>query len=212
MKIFIDNDIAVKFAQWGLLHRLAQHFTKQGHAELYMVSSLKYRFKLNDPALATQLLGSKAAVEQLTAFAAMCKPAQGHNLEVAKALTDMQSVDTGEATLFAAAAHFDAALVDTGDKKAIRAIGSLGNQHLVTKALAEKIACLEQTVHYLVGRWTYDVVSKADLSAPHADSATLGCVEGKGEADATTALHQKIEELRPHCGGTLANAPFGWIA
>ncbi len=213
MKVFIDNDIAVKLAQWGLLKRFAQHLTKVGGAELYMVSTLKYRFKLAEPTKAAALLGSTAAVKQLTDFAAMCKPAKGYNAAVAAALTDMPSVDAGEATLFAAAAHFDTALIDTGDKKALRAVGSLGGTHLVTKALAGKIACLEQTMHYLVVRWTFPDVSSAVLSAPDADKSTYKCFSGGlQQPEALSALQQRVQDLRPHCAGTLSMTPFSWIA
>lgn len=212
MKVFIDNDIAVKLAQWGLLTRFTQHLTKQGGAELYMVSTLKYRFKLSEPAKAAALLGSAAAVTQLTNFAALSKAAMGHNIAVAAALTDLPSVDAGEATLFAAAAHFDAALIDTGDKKALRAVGSLGGAHLVTTALAGKIACLEQTMHYLVGRWTFPEISKAVHSAPGADKSTYSCFNGLAQPAALAALQEKVEELRPSCAGTLSQAPFAWIA
>jgi predicted dienelactone hydrolase len=211
MKVFIDNDIAVKLAQWGLLKRFTQHLTKQGGADLYMVSTLKYRFRLAEPAKAAALLGSAAAVKQLTDFVAICKPARGYNAAVAAALTDIPFVDAGEATLFAAAAHFDAALIDTGDKKAMCAVGNFGDTHLVTESLAGKIACLEQTMHYLVERWTYPEVSKAVLSAPSADKSTYKCFNGLLQPAALTALHAKVEELRPHCAGTLSQAPFVWI-
>jgi len=212
MKVFIDNDIAVKLAQWGMLKRFSQHLTKQGGAELYMVSTLKYKFKLAEPAKAAALLGSAAAVAQLTDLVAMCKPAKGHDAAVAAALTDMPSVDAGEATLFAAAAHFNAALIDTGDKKAIRAIGKLGSSHLVVRALTSKIACLEQTIHYLTGRWTFQEVSKSVLSAPDADQSIRKCFEGLLQPAALAALHAKTEELRLHCAGTLSRDPFGWIS
>jgi hypothetical protein len=211
MKVFIDNDIAVKLAQWGLLRRFAQHLTKQGGAELYMVSTLKYRFKLAEPVKAEKLLGSTAAVTQLIEFVAMCTPAKGHNAEVATALTNIPSVDAGEATLFAAAAQFDAALIDTGDKKALRALGNLGSAHLVNQALAGKIACLEQTMHYLAGRWTFLEVCKAVCSAPSADISTFGCFDGKSQSAALGALQGKVDQLRPNCGGTLSNTPFVWI-
>jgi hypothetical protein len=211
MKVFVDNDIAVKLAQWGILKRFSQHLTKQGGADLYMVSTLKYRFKLAEPAKAAVLLGSAAAVVQLIDFVAMCKPAKGHDAAVAAALTNMPSVDAGEATLFAAAAHFDAALIDTGDKNALRAVGSLGEAHVVTRSLAGKIACLEQTMHYLIGRWTFDGVSQAVLSAPGADKAAFKCFDGTLELAALDALHTKVEELRTHCSGTLSLVPFAWI-
>lgn len=211
MKVFVDNDVAVKMAQWGLLKRFGQHLTKQGGADLFMVSTLRYRFKLDDPSKAAAMLGSAAAVTQLTEFMALCKPAKGHNVAVAKSLTDVPSVDAGEATLFAAAAHYDAALVDTGDKNALRALGALGAGHTAVMALIDKVACLEQTVEYLVGRWSFSDVSKAVLGFRAADKSTLQCFEGKAEPAALAALQGKVAELRHHCGGVLSTKPFVWV-
>lgn len=211
MKVFVDNDVAVKLAKWGLLKRFGQHLTKQGRAELFMVPTLKYRFKLDDRAKAVALLGSGAAVDQLTDFAVLCKPVKGHSAEVAKALAGVPSVDAGEATLFAAAASFDAALVDTGDKKALRSLGALGAEHLAVAALSSKVACLEQTMSYLIGRWSFDVVREAVAATPCADASTARCISGATEGDALAALNSKIDELRPACAGILCVAPFGWV-
>lgn len=212
MKVFVDNDVAVKLAQWGLLKRFAMHLTKQGGAELFMVSTLKYRFKLAEPKKAAVLLGSAAAVGQLTDFVALCKPAKLHNQAVAAALVDVPSIDVGEAALFASAAYYDAALVDTGDKNAVRALGQLGVGHLATSALAGRLACLEQTMHYLVGRWTFEQVRDAVLGAPRTDTSTFSCFNGKQQAAALAALQAKVEDLRVGCAGTLSAAPFAWIA
>ena len=211
MKVFIDNDVAVKLAQWGLLKRFGLHLTKQGGAELFMVSTLKYRFNLGDPPKAEAMLGSSAAVAQLTNVVAMCKPAKDHDAAVAKSLTDIPAVDAGEATLFAAAAHYDTALVDTGDKNALRALGGLGAGHTALKALVGKVACLEQTMEYLVGRWSFAEVSKAVLAYPEADKSTHQCFAGKAEPAALAALQDKVAELRPHCGGVLSAKPFVWV-
>jgi hypothetical protein len=83
---------------------------------------------------------------------------------------------------------------------------------VVVKALAEKVACLEQTVDYFVGRWSFQVVSKAVLSAPNTDAATLGCIKETGEKNAIAALRLKVEQLGPHCAGVLVTALFTWIA
>jgi len=213
MRVFVDNDIAVKLAQWGLLKRFGLHLTKHNGAQLFMISTLKYRFKLNDPAKAAAMLGSAAAVTQLRDFVAMCAPAKGHHPVVAASLADVPSIDAGEAALFAAAAQYDAALVDTGDKKALRALGNLGASHVATQALATKVACLEQTMHYLVGRWSFAEVSKAILASPvHVDTATHQCFAGKQEPQALAALAKKVSDLVPACGGVLSTHPFGWVA
>lgn len=211
MKVFVDNDIAVKLAQWGLLKRFSQHLTKQGGAELFILSTLKYRFKLAEPSKAAALLGSAAAVAQLADFVALCKSAKLHNQAVAAALVDIPSIDAGEAALFASAAYYDAALVDTGDKNALRALGLLGVGHMATSALAGRLACLEQTMHYLVGRWTFEQVRDAVIAVPTADTATFNCFDGKPHAAALKALQQKVDELHLCCAGTLSAAPFAWI-
>ena len=46
MKVFIDCDIAVKLAQWGLLNRFVLHLQKQGRADLFTVGTLKFNFRL----------------------------------------------------------------------------------------------------------------------------------------------------------------------
>ena len=212
MKVYVDSDVAVKLAQWGLLQRFTQHLTKQGKADLYTVSTLRYRFKLADKTKAVALVGSMPAVDQLTAFVAACKPPLGHDAAVAAALTDVPSVDAGEAALFAAAANYDAALVDTGDKNALRALGGLGPGHVATKALAGKLACLEQTLHYLVSRWTFVVVSGAIAAYPKADATATKCFSSADESKALAALEAKVSQLRPHCATLLGDKPFNWIA
>lgn len=211
MKIYIDCDIAVKLAKWGLLKRFTQHLVKQGNAKVYTVKTLRFKFKLQDKEKAVALLGSSSAVQQLVDFISSCEEAKGKDLAVANALVDVPSIDAGEAALFAAAAQFDAVLVDTGDKNAIRALGALGTENLAVKALQSKIACLEQTLDYLVQRWTFSTVSAAVASCYSADRATMECLKGKSEADARDALAQRIEALGSSGAGVLRINPFDWI-
>jgi hypothetical protein len=212
MKVFVDNDIAVKFAQWGLLGRFTMHLTKQGAAQLFGLSTLKYKFKLKEPDRAAAMLGSMDAVKQLTAFVSVCEPARAHNKAVAAALTDVPNIDAGEVALFAAAAHFDAVLVDTGDKRALRALGTLGPTHAAPQALAGKLACLEQTMQYLVGRWTWEQVRDAVSRAPDADKSTHRTFQASTQAAALADLRGQVEQLRTQCGGTLGVTPFAWIS
>lgn len=211
MKVYVDCDVAVKLAQWGLLTRFTQHLIKQGKADLYTVRTLRYRFKLADKYKAAAMLKSMSAVDQLASFVAQCKPPLVHRPDVAAALADVPSVDAGEAALFAAAAHYDAALVDTGDKNALRAIGALGPAHVANRLLAGKVACLEQTLQYLVGRWTFEIMSKAVASHPEADPATTRHFSRGDEAETMGRLTKKLDELRPQCSLLLAPMPFSWV-
>jgi hypothetical protein len=210
MKVFVDCDLAVKFAQWGLLTRLTAHLTKQGKADLYTVSTLKYRFKLAQPAKAVAMLGSIAAVGQLSSFVQACKPHISHNLAIAEALSGVPSIDVGEAALFAAAASYDSALVDTGDKKALRAVGALAATHPAQAALAGKLACLEQTLQYVVSRWGFDIVSNAVGTHASADIGTNACFAKGTPADTLQALQARVDDLAKDCA-LLAKQPFNWI-
>lgn len=210
MKVYIDCDIAVKFAQWGLLHRLTQHLIKQGNADLYTVQTLRYRFKLATPDKAAAMLGSMKAVEQLKEFVQVCKSPLGFSKTVLAALEDVPSVDAGEATLFAAAGHYDAALVDTGDKNALRALGALPQANLARVALHGKLACLEQTLDYLVDRWGFAVLRAAVIANVAADASAAACFKHQGENEASAALKQRVAALGAQCQ-LLSAAPFGWI-
>ncbi|KQW70039.1 hypothetical protein [Methylibium sp. Root1272] len=211
MKVYIDCDIAVKFAQWGMLERLTQHLIKQGKAELYTVQTLRYRFKLAKPDNAAAMLGSKKAVEQLVEFVKVCKPPLGFSKTVLAALADVTSVDVGEATLFAAAGHYDAALVDTGDKNALRALGALSTTSPARTALHGKLACLEQTLEHLVGRWGFEIVRKAIASNTSADASAAVCFKHEIEKDVAAALKQRISSLGADCP-LLSDKPFAWVS
>lgn len=211
MKVFIDCDVAVKLAQWGLLNRFALHLQKQGRAELFTVGTLKYKFKLAAPDKAAAIVGSMAAVQQLTSFVAACRVANSHNAKLASVLSEIPLIDAGEAALFAAAADFDAAIVDTGDKKALRAVGAALKIRPLLAPLGGKLACLEQTLDYLVGRWSFDTVHAAVASHTKADTSVNSCFAHGTQAMAQLTLRAKVAELSADCGPLLATAPFDWV-
>lgn len=211
MKVFIDSDVAVKLACWGLLDRFYLHLTKQGGASVYTLATLKYRFKLGDPAKAVALVGSAAAVAQLQRFASACAEPKGFNADVATALHGIPGIDAGEAQLFATAAQFDAVLVDTGDKKALRALGRLPSSGPVAKALGSKLACLEQTLSYLCARWSFSTVQSAVASAPSADRFCQRAFSASSEAEALETLSAEASALGLACPGLLNARPFVWV-
>lgn len=211
MKVYVDCDVAVKLAKWGLLSRFSNLLTKQGRAELYTVSTLKYRFKLAQPDKALALLGSNQAVVQLVGFVNLARSAKGVNQQVAKSLANVAGIDPGEAALFSAAAQFDGVLVDTGDKNALRALGALGPGDVAVQTLQGKLACLEQTLDYLIERWSFEVVSTAVASCTDADASSTACIHGRTGEAARLALSDKIEALFATCGPILAPKPFSWV-
>jgi len=211
VKVFIDSDVAVKLAQWGLLDRFQLHLTKQGGATVYTLATLKYRFKLQDPAKAAALVGSSAAVAQLQRFAAACAEPKGFNADVATALHGVPGIDAGEAQLLATAAQFDSVLVDTGDKKALRALGILSASGPVAKELGGKLACLEQTLSYLCTRWSFSTVQGAVTSAPSADSFCHRAFSASSEQQTLGALSAEATALGLACPGLLNAKPFAWV-
>lgn len=212
MKVFIDCDVAVKLAQWGLLSRFVLHLQKQGRADLFTVGTLKFKFKLATPEKAAAIVGSKVAVQQLTNFVAACKVANGHNAQLAETLSEIPLIDAGEAALFAAAAEFHTAIVDTGDKKALRAVGGALKSHPSLASLSGKLACLEQTMDYLVDRWSFDTVHSAVATYAKADTSVNSCFLHGSRDIAQLTLRAKVAELTADCGPLLATAPFDWIS
>ena len=212
MKVFIDCDVAVKLAQWGLLDRFVLHLKKQGRADLFTVGTLKFKFKLATPNKAALIVGSMAAVQQLTSFVAACGVAKGHSAQLAATLSEIPLIDAGEAALFAAAAEFDAAIVDTGDKKALRAVGAALNSRPSLTSLAGKLACLEQTMDYLVDRWSFDTVHAAVASHMKADTSVNSCFAHGAQDITQILLRAKVAELTADCGPLLATAPFDWVS
>lgn len=212
MKVFIDCDVAVKLAQWGLLNRFVLHLKKQGRADLFTVSTLKFKFKLATPDKAAVIVGSMAAVHQLTSFVAACGVAKGYSAQLAETLSAIPLIDAGEAALFAAAAEFDAAIVDTGDKKALRAVGAALKTRPLLTSLVGKLACLEQTMDYLVDRWSFDTVHAAVASHAKADTSVNSCFAHGAQAMAQLTLRAKVAELTADCGPLLSTAPFDWVS
>lgn len=211
MKVFIDCDVAVKLAQWGLLSRFVLHLQKQGRANLFTVSTLKFKFKLANPDKAAAIVGSMEAVRQLTSFVAACGVAKGYDAQLAETLSEVPLIDAGEAALFAAAAAFDAAIVDTGDKKALRAVGTALKTRPSLQSLSGKLACLEQTMDYLIGRWTFETVHAAVTLNAKADMSVNSCFVHGAQAMTQLKLRAKVAELTDDCGTLLAAEPFHWV-
>ena len=212
MKVFIDCDVAVKLAQWGLLNRFVLHLQKQGRADLFTVGTLKFKFKLSTPDKAAVIVGSMGAVQQLTSFVTACGVAKGYSIQLAETLSEIPLIDAGEAALFAAAAEFDAAIVDTGDKKALRAIGKALKTYPSLTSLGGKLACLEQTMDYLVDRWSFDTVHAAVTSQTKADTSVNSCFAHNAQVLTQLSLRAKVTELAIDCGPLLAADPFDWVA
>lgn len=212
MKVFIDNDIAVKLARWGVLDRFYTHLVRQGNAEVFALKSLQYKFKLSDHKAAVNMVGSAIGVNQLTTFVGRVSPVKGINQAVSSALQNVPSIDAGEVTLFAAAANYDAILVDTGDKKALRALAPLARTDPLLANLLGKMSCLEQTVEYLCSRWTHAAVVSAVSTDADADKSVSQCFTTAEPAEIDVALAKKVSDLNRDCSPLLASTPFAWIS
>ena len=212
MKVFIDNDIAVKLARWGVLDRFHTHLVRQGNAEVFALKSLQYKFKLSDHRAAAEMVGSAIGVTQLTNFVSKVSPVKGINQAVSTTLQNVPNIDVGEVTLFAAAANYDAILIDTGDKKALRALAPLARTDPLLANLLGKMSCLEQTVEYLCSRWTHAAVASAVSTDADADRSVSQCFTTSKPAEISVALAKKVSDLNRDCAPLLASTPFAWIA
>lgn len=57
---------------------------------------------------------------------------------------DAMDIDTGEAILFSASAHYAMCLIATGDKRSLRALARLANAESIIDRIAGRVICFEQ--------------------------------------------------------------------
>jgi hypothetical protein len=140
LKLFVDNDVILKLAQYGILEHLTALFT--GPVDLIALDSAKY--KLLPKRNRLELCKTEVVASRVEAFLDAAIPASSEpvDVELLERLNGSPGIDTGEALLFAAAASADNARVLTGDKRALTGLVELLDTHCA-QLLAGKIIMLE---------------------------------------------------------------------
>lgn len=197
LKLFVDNDVILKLAQYGILEHLISLFP--GPADLIALDSARY--KLLPKRNRLELCKTEEVAGRVEAFLDAAVPASTEpvDVELLERLNGSPGIDTGEALLFATAASADNARVLTGDKRALAGLGGLQDAYFY-QALAGKIIMLEallqgftqidpgHTQHAVRSNPTVDkaLTNVFGVSAPAApDSVLAGLESYKGHVKKT---------------------------
>jgi hypothetical protein len=200
LKLFVDNDVILKLAQYGILEHLISLFP--GPADLIALDSARY--KLLPKRNRLELCKTEEVAGRVEAFLDAAVPASTEpvDVELLERLNGSPGIDTGEALLFATAASADNARVLTGDKRALAGLGGLQDAYC-SQALAGKIIMLEA----LLQRFTQidpGHTQQAVRSNPTVDKA-LTNVFGVSEPAAPDSVLAGLESYKGHVKKTLGD-------
>ncbi len=173
-RVLLDNDVLIKMSAWQLGGPLTDCLTTvSGPPAMLGVAAFVIRRKLGK-------IGLRNPADAEASFAGLCdalslvEPTE-EELQTAAALeeaanrADLQ-FDTGESQLAAILLHRDAALLATGDKRAIAALAVLAPD-----ALAGRVAPLEALLRQIAARIGIEQLRAHICSEPRADRSAAIC-------------------------------------
>lgn len=173
-RVLLDNDVLIKMSAWQLGGPLTDCLTTaSGPPAMLGVAAFVIRRKLGkiglqDPAAA------EAAFARLCDALSLVEPTE-EELNMAAALEEAASradlqFDTGESQLAAILLHRRAALLATGDKRAIAALAALAPDEL-----AGRVAPLEALLRQIAARIGIEQLRKHICNEPGADRSAAIC-------------------------------------
>ncbi|MCQ3017406.1 hypothetical protein NLO83_17640 [Pseudomonas tremae] len=209
LNLFVDNDVILKLAQYGILEHLTKLFPNH-HGETHLFALDSARYKLLPKRNRTELCKTEAAALCIEAFleqATSLAPANV-DIDVLERLYATPGIDAGEALLFAAAAKGTEGRVLTGDK---RALAGLSDQHLehVGPQLIKKVITLEALVQGFVAL-DADATQHAVRSNPAVDKAldmVFGISSAASAESVKAGLGSYIGHVRESLGAILNSGP-----
>lgn len=209
LKVFVDNDVILKLAQYGILEQLPNLFTgSDGQIQLLTLDSARY--KLLPKRNRIELCKTEEVALRVEAFldnAAKVTPADV-DLAVLERLNAVPGIDAGEALLFAAAASSADGRVLTGDKRALAGLVDLGLDH-IGPLLINKVITLEALVQGFVVR-DHASTQNAVRSNPTVDKAltmVFGMSAPASEESVQAGLYSYVGHVRKSLGEILHNGP-----
>ena len=121
---------------------------------------------------------------------------------------DALDIDTGEAVLFSASAHYTGCILATGDKRCLRTLLGLPDAEQIVSRLARRVICFEQIVLRIVDRSGFELVRDRVFPACHCDTA-LRAAFGSGlsatEENVSRTLAAYTSHLRAETGPLLVD-------
>lgn len=209
LNLFVDNDVILKLAQYGILQRLPELFCSQGlQAQVIVLESARY--KLLPKRNRLELCKTEETALQVEVFldsAATLTPS-AVDLDTLELLNTAPGIDPGEALLFAAAAKEGNGRVLTGDKRALA--GLLEQDHAqLASWLTNKVITLEALIQGFVQldlpATQYKVRSNA--SVDKALTNVFGVSAPASEDSVRAGLHSYVEHLRKGLGALMNSGP-----
>jgi hypothetical protein len=197
--LFVDNDILIKMAHWGLLDCVPAAFSSTW-SDVATLESIRHRARRVDK----KLFRDKATARILEERLANACELPGYDSAIFLLLQRVVDIDAGEVELISASAASPESYFLTGDKRALR---SLAHPSLieVAKLLANRVVCLEQLVLGAANLWGVDEV--VARMATHRDlDVAIRCIvgmDGYTEANFREGLHSYIAALRAETGNLL---------
>ncbi|TMK40054.1 MAG: hypothetical protein E6G56_08620 [Actinobacteria bacterium] len=213
--VAVDNDVLLKAACYGIAQRFWPHAGEEpaagvlGAARFVIASAIARGSRVRDKAAASKALAeflSEAAVLEPT----NAEVGAAAELERLAQLTGLE-LDVGESQLAAMTAGRDIALLDTGDKRAVRGLEILIDLSETCAQLGARVRCLEQLFLRVLDEkpGEFEAIARAVCAEPAVDktaSICFGCYSGGGmERDAVlVGLESYVGSLRTAAPRVLA--------
>lgn len=187
--ILADNDIIHELACCGLLQELLE-WLDAPPAEVWVLPSMQFmlRKKLKD---------NKAALRELTRFLEKVSNIPEANLTT---LQRFQQMDTGEAQMMAILLDRpEVQRMITGDKRALKLVGSLCVQDAELKArlATARVDCLESVMLGLIDKLGFDIINQRATQGIMSDKVLQSSFGAKKlEPNAKEALEYYLTDIR----------------
>ena len=141
--LLADNDVLIKLAHWGLLGELPATFGAQW-SDLATLESIKFRAMRADAKLFRTPQVAAALYQKLQVTSELPEP-RSEDLSRLQGIVDL---DAGEVALLSAALANPAAVLITGDKRALRALAHPDLAD-IAEQLEGRVVCLEQLLEQI---------------------------------------------------------------
>lgn len=208
MILLSDNDLIVKMAQCDLIDDTLE-MLELTYKECFILSSLKYSLRLDDPDLSIRkYFGSCQAYDRASQVVNSCScisEMPQENIELLVHMQEITEIDPGEFILLQQAKHhYDKSLeykLFTGDKRALSAICEY--EHFeIFGFLKRNIICLESCLLDLIHYRSFEYINTKLITArSQIDDKKFDTVlrmafgSGKSQEDSTTCLKEYYKHL-----------------
>jgi len=202
-----DNDLILKLAVCDLLDETLTVLGAR-RDEVFVLPSAKHVLlrPIKSPDKAKARLG-EAIYDRLRVFldsvqvvSVVPSPAEQQTFD------DIVGIDSGEAVLFSASAHYAEFLLATSDKNSLRALSASAVCQSICLRLAGRVICFEQVVLRLLDHFGFDSMRDKIVPARQCNTA-LRAVFGSGldatEDNVRAGLASYIMDLRNQTGALL---------